>query len=220
MYDSTKNITVSEGTKRIVGCKGKDDIIYTARIGALNIYREHSDSAPELIESIPTPFTTYYPMDIIYSNGALYITTAEQDMLYMFDIATKKFYMISLPFSEGSNNNNNAAKHYRPCVFKGFCFISEMKMMTINYKKFDKYKVGQKSNYLLIKTNSTHPYDWEYDERFVDVKDDGIHFHTGDMTFDLNAYDVENMIYVTRNINKSEYRKFMSIRCDKPKGEE
>ena len=215
-YESSKNIIVAEGTERIVGCNGQGNKIYIIRTGALNIYTESLDQPPHLEESIPTPFISYYPMDAIYVNGVIYITISGESLLYMFDIATKRFYMFNLPFAQGDNLSDYCPQHYRPYGFKSFCFIAEMKMMTINYRKFEKYRVGQKSNYLLIKTNTTHPNPWQYDSRFVDVKLDGIHFHTGDIRYPMSLYDEENRVYVTTNdVNKSDYRKLLQMKCEK-----
>ena len=160
-------------------------------------------------------------MNVTYSDGALYCTMVSSSFLYMYDITSRKFYGIKMPFANGSNNDDSTYQH-RPCAFKGLYFIAEMKMLTINYKKFAKYKVGQKDRELLIKTNSAHLHPWEYDERFVDVKDDGIHFHTGDISHELEVVDETNHIYVTKeDVDKpSEYRKLLQLKCEMPREEE
>ena len=220
-YVSSRNITVSQGAFVEDGCAGKDDIIYIVRRGVLLVYRDHPDVAPELIESIPAPWANTEIMNVTYSDGALYCTMVSSSFLYMYDITSRKFYGIKMPFANGSNNDDSTYQH-RPCAFKGLYFIAEMKMLTINYKKFAKYKVGQKDRELLIKTNSAHLHPWEYDERFVDVKDDGIHFHTGDISHELEVVDETNHIYVTKeDVDKpSEYRKLLQLKCEMPREEE
>ena len=219
-YTSARNIQISTSGNIILGCAGPNGLLYVTNTGLLNTYREVENGAPELIDSMPVPWVNFKVMSITYSGGVLYFTMRDQDVLYMYDIGHKKYFSMTMPFVM-NNYDDNGSRMHRPIGFKGFFFICDLKMFTVNYKKYAKYKIGQKSQYLLIRTNDGIT-DWTYDERFVNIDDYGIHFHTGDVDFDLELFDESNDIYTTASYidKRTDYTKLLSMRCEVPREEE
>lgn len=213
-------VSMAEGSFVANGCPGQDDIFYITRCSVINVYRDRKNDAPEFIKTIPAPWTATEIANIEYTDGLIYATMISLAMLYMYDIASNKYFAFRMPFTLGSNDSNSTYQH-RPATFKGFYFIADMKMLTVNFRKYSKYKIGQKSHDILIRTNSSHTNPWEYDERFCTIDETGVHFHTGDMSYPLTVYDQENHIYVTDNIVRGEdFRQLLGMRCEIPREEE
>ena len=159
--------------------------------------------------TIPTPFTTIDPKQIVYSNGILYITVQNTPTLFMYNIAEKEFYNTGIPFTM---DNYSADGWIRMCGFKGYCFVPQIKLYTINFSAYAKYNLGYKYDQFLIITNRENAEDpdneYEYDERFVSFEEDNMNIHDGDIEYPLETVDTINNIKRC-SINKSQYNKIL-----------
>ena len=159
--------------------------------------------------TIPTPFTTIDPKQVVYSNGILYITVQNTPTLFMYNIAEMKFYNTGIPFKM---DNYSADGWIRMCGFKGYCFVPQIKLYTINFSAYAKYNLGYKYDQFLIITNRENAEDpdneYEYDERFVSFEEDNMNIHDGDIEYPLETVDTINNIKRC-SINKSQYNKIL-----------
>ena len=79
-----------------------------------------------------------------------------------------------------------------------------MKLFVTNFNVLTKYRIGQKSNSVLIQTNSNYHNPYTYDERFITIDESGINFHDGYIEKNLEVVDPTNRIMVSEDFNKSE----------------
>lgn len=160
--------------------------------------------------SIPTPFTTIDPKQIVYGNGILYITIQGQSSLYMYDIATQTFYATSLPFKIDNWLSNG---WIRACAFRGYCFVPQIRLYTINFVDRSKYNLGYKYDQFVVimnKENSEIPDNqYEYDDRYVTFTEDNMWLHDGVLSFELEEVDPTNHIKMA-SIDKELYNKIIS----------
>ena len=161
--------------------------------------------------SIPTPFTDIDPKQIVYGNGVLYITIQNSPSLYMYDIATQNFYATGLPFKIDNWNSNG---WIRMCAFRGYCFIPQIRLYTINFVDRAKYNLGYKYDQFVIimnEENSLIPDNqYEYDERFVTFTEDNMWLHIGDIHVPMEEVDPTNHIKLV-SMSKDQYNKIISI---------
>ena len=200
-HTEAQPFTVELGVK--ISCYN-DGIFYVTMKGHLYIINENSDFIYTLKEDVLTPYTSLVPKTITYSDDILYITCANSNNLFIYDLTAKNWISMQLPFNIGAYGNQN---WFRPTQFKnGFFFIGNLKLLVVNYNNHSKYNVGQKGSILLLQTNdSIHDYG-EYDERFITINNIGINFHTGDIQKRLTLIDAENLIYTSEYFNKTEYK--------------
>ena len=100
--------------------------------------------------SIPTPFTDIDPKQIVYGNGILYILMQNKPSLYMYNISTQTFYATGLPFTVDDWQANG---WIRMCAFRGYCFIPQIRLYTINFVDRAKYNMGYKYDQFIIIMN-------------------------------------------------------------------
>ena len=162
--------------------------------------------------SIPTPFTTIDPKQIVYGNGILYITIQGQASLYMYDIEANTFYATSLPFKIDNWASNG---WIRACAFRGYCFVPQIRLYTINFVDRSKYNLGYKYDQFVVimnKENSEIPDNqYEYDDKYVTFTEDNMWLHEGNLNFELEEVDPTNHIKMA-SIDKELYNKIISSR--------
>ena len=160
--------------------------------------------------SIPTPFTTIDPKQIVYGNGILYITIQGQASLYMYDIEANTFYATSLPFKIDNWMSNG---WIRACAFRGYCFVPQIRLYTINFVDRSKYNLGYKYDQFVVimnKENSEIPDNqYEYDDKYVTFTEDNMWLHEGNLSFELEEVDPTNHIKMA-SIDKELYNKIIS----------
>ena len=196
-----------------------DGTFYAVQRNRLHFLDEESMT---ITYSTPAPFTDIDPKQIVYGNGVLYITIQDKPSLYMFDIATRTFYATGLPFTVDNWLSNG---WIRMCAFKGYCFIPQIKLYTINFVDRAKYNLGYKYDQFIVVTNRENAENpdnqYVYDNRFVTFTDDNMWIHKGDITYDLSVSDPENNIK-SCSVSKSQYNKFLKSKMIKviPPGSE
>lgn len=160
--------------------------------------------------SIPTPFTDIDPKQIMYGNGILYIIIQAQSSLYMYDIASQTFYATGMPFKI---DNWMANGWIRGCAFRGYSFIPQIRLYTINFVDRSKYNLGYKYDQfvaIMNKENSEIPDNqYEYDDRYVTFTEDNMWLHEGELNFELEEVDPINHIKMV-SIDKELYNKIIS----------
>jgi hypothetical protein len=201
--DGGTPLTVPSGKKNVCYADGK---FYVVQSGHLYVITDKPDSIMSIDQDILAPFSTLIPKSINYSDGLIYVTFENQATVYVYNIASEQWYPITLPFNAGSLS---ATTLYRPAVFKGFFFVEHLKLFVTNALQISKYRLGEKSNVLLIKTNSSIEETMTYDDRFFTVDDTGINFHTGYIVKDFTEIDNINHIYESEPYQLNEYRKFI-----------
>lgn len=201
--DGGTPLTVPSGKKNVCYADGK---FYVVQSGHLYVITDKPDSIMSIDQDILAPFSTLIPKSINYSDGLIYVTFENQATVYVYNIASEQWYPITLPFNTGSLS---ATTLYRPAVFKGFFFVEHLKLFVTNALQISKYRLGEKSNVLLIKTNSSIEETMTYDDRFFTVDDTGINFHTGYIVKDFTEIDNINHIYESEPYQLNEYRKFI-----------
>ena len=160
-----------------------DGKFYVVQRGTLHILDEETMT---VTDRIPTPFTTYDPKQIEYADGILYITIQGAPTLFMYNIATRTFSTAGIPFAV---DNFSAEGWIRMCAFKGYGFIPNIRLYTVNYSAGAKYNLGYKYDQFMIITNAANAADpdnqYEYDERFVTFSEDNMTIHEGEITCPL-----------------------------------
>lgn len=159
--------------------------------------------------SIPTPFTDIDPKQIVYGNGILYILMQNKPSLYMYDISTRTFYATGIPFTV---DNWEANGWIRMCAFRGYCFIPQIRLYTINFVDRAKYNMGYKYDQFVIimnkETSEVVDSQYEYDDRFVTFTDDNMQIHDGVIVVDMIEVDSTNHIKLV-SMTKDQYNKII-----------
>lgn len=185
-----------------------DGIFYVVQRNRLHYLDEKTMT---ITFSIPTPFTDIDPKQIVYGNGVLYITIQNSPSLYMYDIATQTFYATGLPFKMDNWNSNG---WIRMCAFRGYCFVPQIRLYTINFVDRAKYNLGYKYDQFVIimnEENSLIPDNqYEYDERFVTFTEDNMWLHAGDIHVPMEEVDPVNHIKLVP-MSKDQYNKIISV---------
>ena len=185
-----------------------DGKFYVVQRNRLHILDEETMT---LSFSIPTPFTDIDPKQIVYGNGILYILMQNKPSLYMYDIATQTFYATGLPFTIDDWQANG---WIRMCAFRGYCFIPQIRLYTINFVDRAKYNLGYKYDQFVIimnEENSLIPDNqYEYDERFVTFTEDNMWLHAGYIQVPMEEVDPTNHIKLV-SMSKDQYNKIISI---------
>lgn len=193
------------GTYLNTGCY-HDGTFYIVQRNRLHFLDEET---MKITFSIPTPFTDIDPKQIVYGNGILYILIQNKPSLYMYDIATQTFYATGIPFTM---DNWMANGWIRMCAFKGYCFIPQIRMYTINFVDRSKYNLGYKYDQFVIimnKENSEIPDNqYEYDDKFVTFTEDNMWIHDGIISMRLEDIDPENHIKKC-TMTKNQYNKIL-----------
>ena len=161
-----------------------------------------------ITRSIPTPYTTIDPKTIEYSNGYLYITIQNSNVIYIYDIANDRFSSTGIPFKM---DDWAADGWLRPCSFRGYFFIPQIKLYVTNFTSYAKYNMGYKYDQFIMITNKEHELEqgYEYDDRFVTFTEDNMWIHDGYITYDMTEIDPRNHIKSV-DVDKAEYNKFIS----------
>ena len=186
------------------GCYN-DGVFYITQRNRLHFVDEETLT---ITRSIPTPYTTLDPKTIEYSNGYLYITIQNSTVIYIYDIANDRFSSTGIPFAM---DNWSSDGWLRPCAFRGYFFIPQIKLYVTNYTSFAKYNMGYKYDQFIMITNRENELEqgYEYDPRFVTFTEDNMWIHAGDMIYEFTEIDTRNHIkYI--DINKDDYNKFIS----------
>ena len=165
--------------------------------------------------SIPTPFTDIDPKQIVYGNGVLYILIQNKPSLYMYDISTRTFYATGLPFTV---DDWQADGWIRMCAFRGYCFIPQIRLYTINFVDRAKYNMGYKYDQFVVlmnKENSENPdAQFEFDDRFVTFTEDNMTIHPGDI--DVNMVEVDPVNHIKMiSMTKDQYNRIIKTSFSK-----
>lgn len=178
-----------------------DGTFYVVQRGMLHFLDEETMT---ITKRIPTPFTTLDPKQIAYADGILYIIIQNKPTLFMYDIARNIFSTVGLPFTIDDWNENG---WIRMCAFKGYGFIPNIRMFTINYTARAKYSLGYKYDQFMIITNAENAADpdnhYEYDERYVTFTSDNMTIHAGEIICPLTE-DLETGIK-SCSMSKDQY---------------
>lgn len=165
--------------------------------------------------SIPTPFTDVDPKQIVYGNGILYIIIQNKPSLYMYDISTQTFYAAGIPFSIDNWASNG---WIRMCAFRGYCFIPQIRLYTINFVDRAKYNMGYKYDQFVIvmnkETSETEDDQFEYDDKYVTFTKDNMQIHAGDIHVDMIDVDPINQIKMI-TMSKDQYNKILKTSLTK-----
>ena len=183
-----------------------DGKFYIAQIGHIYVYEDSPDCAPVFIEDILTPFTSLTPKTISYAKGILYVMMASSQTLYIYHIQNQQWASMFMPFTN-SGLGNTGSKYYRPTTFDTYFFVEHFKLLTVNFAKYAKYKIGEKSTTLLVRTNDNHRTEYTYDDRFITIDDIGVDFHKGYIDKQLTMVDDVNRIYESESfVHDHEYK--------------
>jgi hypothetical protein len=165
--------------------------------------------------SIPTPFTDIDPKQIVYGNGILYILMQNKPSLYMYDISTQIFYATGIPFTVDDWQPDG---WIRMCAFRGYCFIPQIRLYTINFVDRAKYNMGYKYDQFVIlmnKENSENPdAQFEFDDSFVTFTEDNMTIHPGDINVNMVEVDPVNHIKMI-SMTKDQYNKIIKTSFSK-----
>lgn len=165
--------------------------------------------------SIPTPFTDMDPKQIVYGNGILYILMQNKPSLYMYDISTQTFYATGIPFTV---DNWMSDGWIRMCAFKGYCFIPQIRLYTINFVDRAKYNMGYKYDQFVVLMNEENSEDpdaeFEFDDRFVTFTEDNMTIHPGDINVNMVEVDPVNHIKMI-SMTKDQYNKIIKTTFSK-----
>ena len=188
------------------GCYN-DGTFYVTQRNRLHFLDEETMT---ITKSIPTPYTTIDPKTIDYSNGYLYITIQNSNVIYIYDIANDRFSSTNIQFKM---DNWTADGWLRPCSFRGYFFIPQIKLYVTNFTSYAKYNMGYKYDQFIMITNKAHELEqgYEYDDRFVTFTEDNMWIHDGYLTYDMTEIDSQNHIKCV-DVDKAEYNKFISSR--------
>ena len=183
-----------------------DGKFYIAQIGHIYVYEDSPDCAPVFIEDILAPFTSLTPKTILYAKGILYVMMASSPTLYIYHIQNQQWASMFMPFTN-SGLSNTGSKYYRPTTFDTYFFVEHLKLLTVNFAKYAKYKIGEKSTTLLVRTNDNHRTEYTYDDRFITIDDIGMDFHKGYISKQLTMVDDVNRIYESESfVHDHEYK--------------
>lgn len=145
--------------------------------------------------SVATPFTDIDTKSINYADGVLYITLKGSPTLYIYDITNDRFTSTGLSFKMDERSANG---WIRPCAFRGYCFIPQIKLYTINYVERAKYSLGYKYDQFIVVTNLENAEDpdnmYEYDPKYVTFTTDNMYIHDGGTTLPFSIVDPTNNI--------------------------
>lgn len=173
--------------------------------------------------SIPAPFADYEVKQVVYANGIIYITIQNIPSLFMYNTETQTFYSTGLPFKMSNDWSNMSdctgwiqAGWIRMVAFRGYTFIPNIKLFTINFENRAKYNLGYKYDQFVAVTNSDSAEDpdneYEYDDRFVTFTKDCMTVHDGYIVTPLEEIDPTNHIKFA-NMTKDQYNKFIQLEC-------
>jgi hypothetical protein len=188
------------------GCYN-DGTFYVTQRNRLHFLDEETMT---ITKSIPTPYTTIDPKTIEYSNGYLYITIQNSNVIYIYDIANDRFSSTGIPFTMDDWSANG---WLRPCSFRGYFFIPQIKLYVTNFTSYAKYNMGYKYDQFIMITNKAHELEqgYEYDDRFVTFTEDNMWIHDGYLAYEMTEIDQYNHIKCV-DVDKAEYNKFISSR--------
>ena len=183
-----------------VGCYVNGKFYITQR-NRLYIINENNMTVDK---SIITPYTNIDPTTIEHANGILYITMKNSMTLYIYDIKNDRFYSNSIPFKIDN-------KWTRGASFKGYFFLPNIKLFTMNFAEYAKYNIGYKYDRFIMITNKEclNNQQYEYDDRFVTFTDDSMIVHTGNIIVDMETLNENKNIKYT-SMNKSQYTKIIN----------
>ena len=194
-----------------------DGIFYVVQRNRLHYLDEETMT---ITFSIATPFTDIDPKQIVYGNGILYILMQNKPTLYMYDISTQTFYATGLPFKVDNWASNG---WIRMCAFRGYCFIPQIRLYTINFVDRAKYNMGYKYDQFVIimnkETSEVEDNQYEYDDRFVTFTDDNMQIHAGDIVADMIEVDSTNHIKLV-SMTKDQYNKIIKTSFTKVEDDE
>lgn len=200
---TTSAMVMPAGIKCACYADGK---FYVAQIGHIYVYEDNPECEPTLVEDILTPFTSLTPKTITYSKGILYVMMASSSTLYIYHIKNQQWASMFMPFTN-SGLGNTGSKYYRPASFDTYFFVEHLKLLTVNFAKYAKYKIGEKSTTLLVRTNDNHRTEYTYDDRFITIDDVGMDFHKGYINKQLTIIDETNRIYESESyVHSDEYK--------------
>lgn len=165
------------------------------------------DETLEVVKVIATPYTNTTPKLIMYSNHNLFVLMQNNHIAYIYDIQGDKFGATNIPFTI---DDWVAAEWIRGCAYRGFMFIPNMKLFTINFTEYAKYDLGYVDDQFMMVTNSANieHQTYTYDERFVTFTKDNMWIHPGYISKHLDSYDTD-MKYTV--FNKNEYNKYLNL---------
>ena len=177
-----------------------------------------------VIHTQPVPFTSDDPKQVVYAKGVLYITIQNRPALFIYEISTRTFYSVGIPFTPnknwtGSDNNSGdwiSNGWVRMCAFQGYAFVPQIKLFTLNFVDRAKYNVGYKCDQFTAVTNLENEQiednHYVYDDRFVTFTDDSMWIHPGYIVYPFRIMDPTNNIKYC-SMTKDQYKKLINFEC-------
>lgn len=177
-----------------------------------------------VIHTQPAPFTSDDPKQVVYAKGVLYITIQNRPALFIYEISTRTFYSVGIPFTPnknwtGSDNNSGdwiSNGWVRMCAFQGYAFVPQIKLFTLNFVDRAKYNVGYKCDQFTAVTNLENEQiednHYVYDDRFVTFTDDSMWIHPGYIVYPFRIMDPTNNIKYC-SMTKDQYKKLINFEC-------
>lgn len=184
-------------------CYG-DGKFYVVQRNMLHIVDEET---LHIEERIVTPFSSGDPRSIDYTNGVIYITMQNSYVMYIYDIKNNRWTQLSLPFQIKDFSEDGWC---RPCAFRGFYFVPNMRLYTTNFVEYTKYNLGYKYDTFSFVFDTDSEPDYDYDIRFVSFSDSFMSIHNGYIDYPITVYDPDNHIYKA-TLDSSEYNKLFSV---------
>lgn len=200
-----ETLTLPDSSAISISCYGENGVFYIARSNYLYFYDELENS---ITKTISIPWTN--PKTINYTNGVLYVTQNNSNVLYIYDVKKDVFKTIILPWTIPNKSENYITE---PSVFRGCYFLPHITMGMINYSGNVKYNLGHVVNkHTFLFTQDTSE-EYEYDDRFITFTETFVTIHDGVISFQPQVVDSEKGIKKI-SVEKSSYKKINSITFD------
>lgn len=175
---------------------------YIAQSNYLYIFDEETES---IKSSLVVPWSN--PTTINYTNGALFVTQANSNILFVYNLDKKKYKQIVLPWTVPDIWYGDCRQ---PTAFKGYYFLPDTKLCIVDCTNNAKYNLGYKFDQFTFIFNAKLKDEYTFDENFVSFKDSYLTINDGDIKLTPTIVDTENKIKKV-HVNKSQYTKIKSI---------
>ena len=195
-------------------CTYNDGKFYIAEPGHVYVYQDNSDNIPTRVSDILIPdgsqLGTLYPKSITCSDNCIYLTFADSDVLYTYNITENRWLSLTLPEAETALGSQTDM--HRPVCFDDYFFHASKNLFVTNASMYSRYRVGETNSYVHVRTNSENlPVGTLYNPKFITVDDVGLHIHPGylykQFTTTLNLND---RIFATEDYLETDYRKLIN----------
>lgn len=205
-------------------CTYNDGKFYIAEPGHVYVYEDNSNNIPTRVSDILIPdgsqLGTLYPKSITCSDNCIYLTFADSDVLYTYNITENRWLSLTLPEAESALGSQTDM--HRPVCFDDYFFHASKNLFVTNASMYSRYRVGETNSYVHVRTNSENlPVGTLYNPKFITVDDVGLHIHPGylykQLTVTLNLND---RIFATEDYLETDYRKLIKHSFTLPDDEE